>query len=102
MLNVATSIEQGRQAMAGRAALRHLPRGELSRESPGTLYRKSHNGHGGLYCSTCHNSPHAILPSREERDNRQTIALQGMTGTLRNCTVCHGYVPGSPARTGCM
>ncbi|MCB9153947.1 MAG: hypothetical protein H6649_07820 [Caldilineae bacterium] len=58
-------------------------------ENPNTLYRNS-TGHGGLYCEACHNSTHAILPSREVRDNLQTIALQGYAGTLTECTVCHG------------
>lgn len=62
-------------------------------ENPGTLYRFS-VGHGGLYCESCHNSTHAILTSREERDNRQVIALQGFAGTLQDCMVCHTVQPG--------
>ena len=58
-------------------------------ENPNTLYRNS-TGHGGLYCESCHNSTHAILPSREARDNIQTIALQGYAGTITECSVCHG------------
>ncbi len=58
-------------------------------ENPNTLYRNS-IGHGGLYCESCHNSTHAILPSREARDNIQTIALQGYAGAITECTVCHG------------
>lgn len=57
-------------------------------ENPGELYRNS-VGHGGLYCESCHNSTHAILPSREPRDNIQSIALQGYAGTITDCTVCH-------------
>ena len=67
---------------------------------PNTLYRNSNNGHGGLYCETCHNSTHAVLPSREERDNRQMVALQGHAGTLSDCTVCHGVTPGGPGPHG--
>ena len=57
-------------------------------ENPDTLYRHS-TGHGGLYCEACHNSTHAILPSREANDNLQSIALQGYAGTIEVCTVCH-------------
>ncbi len=57
-------------------------------ENAGELYRFS-VGHGGLYCESCHNSTHAILPSREPRDNMQSIALQGYAGTITECTVCH-------------
>jgi hypothetical protein len=61
-------------------------------ENPDTLYRHS-TGHGGLYCEACHNSTHAILPSREDNDNMQSIALQGYAGTIETCTVCHVTEP---------
>lgn len=62
-------------------------------ENQGLLYRFS-KGHGGLYCESCHNSTHAILPSRENADNLQSIALQGYAGTIQECTVCHLTDPG--------
>jgi len=63
-------------------------------ENPGKLYRHS-TGHGGLYCESCHNSTHAILTSREARDNLQSIALQGYAGTIEECTICHLTEPSS-------
>ena len=57
--------------------------------TPGKRYRDS-TGHGGLFCETCHGSPHAILPSSQPNDNIQNIALQGHAGTLEDCKVCHG------------
>ncbi len=66
--------------------------GSLYSEQPGKLFRESQD-HGGLFCSACHGSPHAILPSREANDNLQNIRLQGHAGTLENCTVCHGDNP---------
>ena len=48
------------------------------------------------FVSTCHGSPHAILPTENARDNVQNIALQGFSGTLRKCEVCHGYIPSAP------
>ncbi len=63
-------------------------------ENPGTLYKLS-TGHGGLYCESCHNSTHAILTSREPKDNAQSIALQGKAGTIEECTVCHLTKPSS-------
>jgi len=57
-------------------------------EQPDTLYRFS-KGHGEMYCESCHNSTHAILPSREAADNLQSLALQGFSGTIQECTVCH-------------
>jgi len=64
-------------------------------ENTGILYRDS-TGHGGLYCESCHNSTHAILPSREANDNLQSIALQGYPGTIDQCTVCHLTQPTGP------
>lgn len=61
-------------------------------EEPGKLYRHS-RGHGGLFCSACHGEPHAIVPSREPRDNLQNIFLQGYAGTLNKCSMCHGVTP---------
>ncbi len=52
------------------------------------LYRES-IGHGGVYCAGCHDSPHAIGPSREANDAIKFINLQGHDGTLRECQVCH-------------
>lgn len=56
------------------------------------LYRNS-TGHGGIYCAGCHDSPHAIAPSRESNDAIKFMALQGHPGTLRDCTVCHTTQP---------
>jgi hypothetical protein len=56
------------------------------------LYRKS-TGHGRLYCAGCHDSPHAIAPSREANDGLKFVALQGQAGTLYVCTVCHATQP---------
>lgn len=61
-------------------------------ENTGKLYKES-KGHGGLYCSSCHGSPHAIYPSREANDNLQSIRLQGHAGAISDCMVCHSTPP---------
>jgi hypothetical protein len=70
-------------------------------EEPGQLFRNS-RGHGNLYCSTCHGSPHAILPTVIARDNVQNIALQGFAGTLSDCSVCHGVTPAGAGPHGIL
>lgn len=61
--------------------------------APGiSLYRFS-AGHGGLQCSACHGSTHAVYPSIHRNDNLQSQAIQGHAGTLANCTSCHGTMP---------
>ncbi len=62
--------------------------GQNYAEETGKLYRMS-KGHGGLYCSACHGSPHAIQPTVEANDNIQNIRLQGYAGVLGKCSVCH-------------
>ncbi len=57
--------------------------------APGiSLFRFSH-GHGGLTCSACHGSPHAVYPTSERNDNIQSLTLQGHVGTIGDCAVCH-------------
>ena len=57
-----------------------------------SLYRFS-KGHGDLQCESCHGATHAIYPSSHANDNVQSIDLQGHTGTIAECTVCHAVVP---------
>ena len=59
------------------------------------LYRNS-KGHGGVYCEACHDSTHAIATSREANDAIKFVQLQGQSGTLAKCTVCHLTQPTGP------
>ena len=56
-----------------------------------SLYRFS-TGHGKLQCESCHGSTHAIYPAHEA-DNKVSMAVQGHTGTIAECTACHTTVP---------
>lgn len=53
-----------------------------------TLYRNA-LGHGGLHCSACHSSPHAMVPSRVASDNYQANQYQGAVKTIASCGACH-------------
>ncbi len=58
-------------------------------ETSDELYRNS-AGHGNLYCSACHGSPHAMYPSREAKDNIQPKQYMGnKIKTMGSCGVCH-------------
>jgi hypothetical protein len=59
---------------------------------PGPLYRQA-TGHGSVYCEACHDSPHAIAPSREPNDAIKFIHWQGFNGPLFRCATCHGLTP---------
>ena len=52
------------------------------------LYRYS-SGHGQLYCSGCHGSPHAEFPTLQTNDNSTASSYRGTSGKIAECTVCH-------------
>ncbi len=56
-----------------------------------SLYRFS-KGHGNLQCEACHGSTHAIYPAHEA-DNKVSMAVQGHTGTISECSACHTSTP---------
>lgn len=63
-----------------------------------SLYRFSkETAHGKLQCESCHGATHAEYPSSHANDNVQSVALQGHTGTIAECTTCHTTVPTSTA-----
>jgi hypothetical protein len=55
------------------------------------LYRVS-TGHGGVMCEGCHGATHAEWPNANPNANDNVTAsqLQGHTGTLVECSTCHG------------
>lgn len=57
-----------------------------------SLFRFSH-GHGGMACSACHGSTHAIFPTSHRNDNLMALDLQGHAGTVAECTSCHATMP---------
>jgi len=73
----------------------HTPTATLQFDQDHPLYRFS-KGHGGVYCEACHDSTHAIATSRESNDVIKFVQLQGHSGTLSNCTVCHLTQPSGP------
>lgn len=52
------------------------------------LYRND-AGHGGVACAACHGSPHAMVPSREAKDNYQALQYQDSSVTIGSCAACH-------------
>jgi hypothetical protein len=55
------------------------------------LYRVS-SGHGGVMCEGCHGATHAEWPNANPNANDNVTAnqLQGHSGTITDCTTCHG------------
>jgi hypothetical protein len=100
MDTVASSISRGRRPWFDEPQCGKC-HGSVYAEEPGKLFRQS-KGHGGLFCSACHGSPHAILPTIQANDNIQNIRLQGYAGTLRKCSVCHDQPPNGPGPHGML
>jgi hypothetical protein len=86
MNQVAASIGQGRQPWLEEPTCQqcHGP----NNSTGATLYRNA-KGHGGLYCSACHNSPHAWWPSKLWADNLEPSKLQATPYSIGKCSVCH-------------
>jgi hypothetical protein len=63
---------------------------------PGSdLYRFS-SGHGNVFCSGCHGSPHAEYPTLQANDSVYPTNLQGYVAKITECSVCHTSVPVTP------
>jgi hypothetical protein len=57
----------------------------------GPLYRLAKDAHGNVPCAACHGGTHAIWPNRDPKanDNLTALELQGHTGNILECNVCH-------------
>lgn len=55
------------------------------------LYRKSRDSHGDVACAACHGGAHEVWANRDPKanDNLTSLELQGHTGTILECNVCH-------------
>jgi mono/diheme cytochrome c family protein len=62
---------------------------ELKIDAP--VFRAGKDTHGNVACAACHGAAHAIWPNRDPKanDNVTALQLQGHTGTLLECNVCH-------------
>jgi hypothetical protein len=89
MANVASTIKTGRIPWTVEPMCVTCHSGITGVETNAVLYRNSH-GHGNLYCTACHGSPHAMYPSRESKDNFQPNQYQGSKiKSIGSCGVCH-------------
>jgi hypothetical protein len=86
MNQISTSIAQGRQPWLEEPTCQQCH--GINYTTGSNLYRNS-RGHGGVYCSACHNSPHAWSPSKLWADNMQVTKLQRTPYSLGKCSVCH-------------
>jgi hypothetical protein len=91
MANVATTIVNGRIPWAQEPNCVSCHPNVPGVDTGTALFRNSH-GHGNLFCSACHGSPHAMVPSLVAKDNYQELQYQGSNRPVKSigsCGVCH-------------
>ena len=99
--NAITRISEGRRRSDGRRAMQAYRTGNASAspllatnkrfaEETNKLNRQS-TGHGGIMCEGCHGCIHAVWPNANDaaNDNVAAVTLQGYSGKVSECTVCH-------------
>lgn len=55
------------------------------------LFREGKDRHGNVACAACHGAAHSVWENRDPNanDNVTALQLQGHTGTILECNVCH-------------
>lgn len=55
------------------------------------LFRMGKDRHGNVACAACHGAAHSVWPNADpsSNDNLTALQLQGHTGTIHECNVCH-------------
>ncbi len=91
MANIASTIAAGRVPWTSEPQCVTCHAGIDDVNTNSELFKDS-RGHGNMYCSACHGSPHATFPSRVASDNYQSVQYQGFSSkikTIGSCGVCH-------------
>ncbi len=89
LAQVSGSIESGRIPWADEPGCVTCHPGVAEVDTQSTLYRNA-TGHGGVYCASCHSSPHAMVPTSVLSDNYQALQYQGAAKAIGSCGACHG------------
>jgi hypothetical protein len=90
MANVANTITSGRVPWVSEPGCKDCHSASVLGVNTGTTLYRNAKGHGDIYCSACHGSPHAMYPSREAVDNYQPEQYQSIKiKTIGSCGVCH-------------
>ncbi|MDP1831935.1 MAG: cytochrome c3 family protein [Geothrix sp.] len=89
MANVANTIKSGTRipwAQEPKCVTCHS--GVAGVDTGMALFRNA-RGHGNLYCSACHGSAHAMVPTSQASDNAQAIQYTGGSKSIGSCAACH-------------
>jgi hypothetical protein len=99
MANVASTITKGRIPWVNEPNCVSCHKNVAGVDTGSELFRNAH-GHGNLFCSACHGSPHAMIPSLNVKDNYQALQYHGSTRPVKSigsCGICHKSSRGGDA-----
>lgn len=99
MANVASTIANGRIPWVNEPKCVSCHKNVAGVDTGTELFRNGH-GHGNLFCSACHGSPHAMIPSLNVKDNYQAQQYQGSARPVKSigsCGICHKSSRGGDA-----
>ena len=88
LAQVSGSIESGRTPWLSEPKCATCHSGVAEVDTSSTLYRNA-TGHGGVYCASCHSSPHAMVPTNLVSDDYQALQYEGAKKTIGSCGACH-------------
>jgi hypothetical protein len=88
LAQISGSIESGRTPWVSEPKCVTCHTGVAEVDTGTTLYRND-IGHGGVYCASCHSSPHAMIPTNVLSDNYQALQYEGAAKTVGSCGACH-------------
>ena len=94
LAQVSSSIDSGRIPWVNEPECVACHSGVAGVDTGTVLYRNA-TGHGGVYCASCHSSPHAMVPSIIASDNYQAVQYQGAVKTIGSCGACHNTSKGA-------
>jgi len=94
LARVSSSINEGRVPWVDEPKCVSCHANVAEVDTQDTLYRNA-AGHGGVYCASCHSSPHAMVPTSILSDNYQALQYQGAAKSIGSCGACHGTSKGA-------
>jgi hypothetical protein len=89
LANVSSTIVSGRTPWVNEPKCVDCHSAAIPQVDTGSILYRNDQGHGSLYCAACHQSPHAMIPSRQDADNYQAVSYQGSPKTIGSCGACH-------------
>ena len=102
MANVASTTQSGRVPWVNEPKCSSCHNTTEGVDTGTQLYRNS-EGHGDVMCAACHGSPHAMVPTNNDKDNYQSMMYQSYAKSpksIASCGTCHSNSRGASGEMG--